>query len=647
MPADGMNDAAQTKNYHLQASSMAKASSNGNSQRSFSLLTGTVLAVAIIGFLFWAQAIFIPLALAIFIAFLLGPLVSFVERRRIGRVPAVLLVVAAGTLVVGSVGWMVTHEFASLVRDLPNYKGNIQQKIRGIRDAAQNSPFKSLARIFEDTTAADEQLKQKSANEQTSSQAAGPNAAGEQQLPRVAVEPTTSPWLAKIPSFISSLVETLGASVLTLVLVVFILLEREDLRNRVIRLVGRGQIALTTKALDEAAHRLSHFLLVQAISNTAYGVALSIGLFVIGVPYAFLWGFLTALLRYVPYVGTWIAATMPLALSIAISEGWLSPLLVLGLFCLIELFYANLIEPKIFGQSMGVSAVALLMAAAFWAFLWGPIGLVLSNPLTVFLVVMGKYFPQLELFTVLMADEPALAPHVSLYQRLLARDRDEALKLVQAQARQKSIDDVYDSLLVPVLTMANRDFERDELTESDYQYILGTVRKIIDDIHAEITGDRDPTADPGESSTNGFPKVKVLCCPARDAADEVALEMFRRLLDPARWDVDIASTEMLSAEMIAQAQRDQPALVCISALPPGGLSQARYLCKRLRSKLPETQILVGRWGLTTNLEQNEEQLREAGADDVDETLLATRRFLRAHFPTMSRNTAKAQAEPAA
>ena len=277
---------------------------------------------------------------------------------------------------------------------------------------------------------------------------------------------------------------------------------------------------------------MSRFLLVQAISNTAYSVALSIGLFVIGVPYAFLWGFLTALLRYVPYVGTWIAATMPLALSIAISEGWISPLLVLGLFCLIELSYANLIEPKIFGQSMGVSAVALLMAATFWAFLWGPIGLVLSNPLTVFLVVMGKYFPQLELFTVLMADEPALAPHVSLYQRLLARDRDEALKLVQAQARQKSIDDVYDSLLIPVLTMANRDYERDELTESDYQYILGTIRKIIDDIHAEITDDRDRVADSGGNPTKGFPKVKVLCCPARDAADEVALEMFRRLLDP-------------------------------------------------------------------------------------------------------------------
>jgi hypothetical protein len=505
----------------------------------------------------------------------------------------------------------------------------------------------TLTRIFEEATGSDERPKEKSSGDQSTSTTAGTKGDGEQKLPRVTVEPTSSPWLARIPSFISSLVETLGASVLTLVLVVFILLEREDLRNRVIRLVGQGQIALTTKALDEATHRMSRYLLVQAISNAAYGVALSIGLFLIGVPYAFLWGFLTALLRYVPYVGTWIAAVMPLALSIATSEGWLSPLLVLGLFCAIELFYANLIEPRIFGQSMGVSAVALLVAATFWAFLWGPIGLVLSNPLTVFLVVMGKYFPQLETFTVLMGDEPALAPHVSLYQRLLARDRNEALKLVQVHARQKSIDDVYDSLLIPVLTMARRDYDRDELAEADYQYILEMIREVIDAIRQDRDDEdgHDNAAGDGDS-TNNFPKVRVLCCPARDAADEVALEMFRQLLDADRWHVDIASTEMLSAEMIAQAHRDQPALVCISALPPSGLAQARYLCKRLRAKLPETRILVGRWGLTANIEQNEEQLREAGADDVDETLLATRRFLRAHFPTMSRNTAQTQAEPA-
>jgi len=555
---------------------------------------------------------------------------------------------SAAPLVVGSIGWLVTHEFASLVKELPNYKGNIQQKIRRIRETAQNSPFNAIAGIFENATGADERSKGQPSSDRSDSIPTGPNATSERELPKVAVEPSASPWLAKIPSFISSLIETLGASVLTLVLVVFILLEREDLRNRVIRLVGRGQIALTTKALDEATQRLSRFLLVQAISNAAYGIVLSVGLFFIGVPYAFLWGFLTALLRYLPYVGTWIAAVMPLTLSIATFEGWLTPLLVLGLFCAIELFYANLIEPRIFGQSMGVSAVALLLAATFWAFLWGPIGLVLSNPFTVFLVVMGKYFPQLEVFTVLLGDEPALAPHVSLYQRLLARDRDEALSLVRAEARQKSIDDVYDSVLIPALTMANRDYEHDELTEADRQYILETIRQIIDDVHADepVEKESDDALSANGNVERAFPKVKVLGCPARDAADEVALEMFRRLLDPSRWNVEIVSTEVLSSELIAQVQRDRPALVCIAGLPPSGLSQARYLCKRLRAKLPDAQILVGRWGLTANIEQNHEQLREAGADDVDESLQATRRYLRAHFPIMAHKSKQPQAEAA-
>jgi AI-2E family transporter len=366
-------------------------------------------------------------------------------------------------------------------------------------------------------------------------------------------------------------------------------------------------------------------------------LALSIGLYLIGVPYAFLWGFLAALLRYLPYVGTWIAALFPIILSVATSESWVSPLLVLALFGGIELFYSNLVEPRLFGQSMGVSEVALLVAAAFWALLWGPIGLVLSNPLTVFLVVLGKYFPQLEFFSVLMGDEPALAPDVSFYQRLLARDRDEAMELVRAHARSEPAEEVYDSLLIPALTFVKRDFERDELTEADQLYILQTVREIVEEIgHQHST---DSTRDDAAPQSNGRPadvqKVRVFCCPARDATDELALEMFRQSLDPARWEIDVAATEMLSAEMVAQAEREQPALICIGSLPPGGLSQARYLCKRLRAKLPNVRILVGRWGLTSNLEQNQEQLREAGADEVDATLLATRKFLGARYPLLA------------
>ncbi len=614
---------------------MAKANSNGGQPRGLAVLSGTVLTVVIIGCLFWAQVIFIPLALAIYLAFLLSPVVSFLQRRRLPRVPAVLVVVTTGTMVLGSVGWVVTHEFAALVRELPSYKGVIQQKIRFLREATENSPLKSLGNVLEEIPAKDASAGGKAAvKPPPEATRDATTAASPAQRPTIEVEPAGSPWLSRLPGFLSSVAETLGALALTLVLVVFVLLKREDLRNRVIRLIGHSQIALTTKALDEAAQRLSRYLLVQALSNAGFGVVLSIGLLLIGVPYAFLWGFLAALLRYLPYVGTWVASMLPLILSIATSEGWLSPILVLLLFGAMELFYSNLVEPRILGQSMGVSEVALLIAAAFWAFLWGPIGLVLSNPLSVFLVVLGKYFPRLEIFTVVLGDEPALEPHVSYYQRLLARDTHEAKELVDAHIKKGSLEAVYDELLIPALTLAKRDRERDELTDDDEQFILDATRGVVAELGKRAASDQ--AAEP-KTGLNGdhapAPKVHVLCCPARDATDELALEMFRQLLD-ARWEVDVAAIEMLSAEMVALAEKDQPALICISSLPPGGLSQARYLCKRLRAKMPEARILVGRWGLTNGLEQNEEQLREAGADEVDATMLATRHFLRARYPLL-------------
>ena len=424
------------------------------------------------------------------------------------------------------------------------------------------------------------------------------------------------------------------------------LLKREDLRNRVIWLTGRDQIAVTTKALDEATQRISRYLLTQVIGNAAFGLVLTIGLFVIGIPYAPLWGFLAALLRYLPYVGTWIAAILPLLLSIAHFDSWLPPLFVLALFSTVELIYSNAIEPRIFGHSMGVSEVALLIAAAIWALLWGPIGLLLSNPLTVCLVVLGKYFPQLEVFNVLMGDQPALAPDVTYYQRLLARDQDEALHLVEAHRQNGSPEQVYDELLIPALTIAKRDRERDELTDDDEEFVLQATREIVADLGEQNLAKAASGAE-SAATTNGqshdSEKLRVFGCPARDGADEVALEMFRHLLDPAKWQVDVASPEMLSAELVARAETERPALICISSLPPGGLSQARYLCKRLRAKLPDTKILVGRWGLTQGLDENREQLREAGADEVDATLLATRQFLRSWHPVLADSNREKQA----
>ena len=255
----------------------------------------------------------------------------------------------------------------------------------------------------------------------------------------VVIEPQRAAWMSRMTSFLSPMLEYLGELALAIILVIFMLLKREELRNRIIRLAGQGKIVAATKFVDEAAHRVSRFLLMQAIVNASFGLIFGLGLLLIGVKYALLWGFLGAMLRYLPYIGPYLAVTFPISLSLAMSEGWGTTLMVIGLFLTLELIISNFIEPRLYGQSMGVSEIAMLVSAAFWAFLWGPIGLVLSSPLTVCLVVLGRYIPRLEFLSVLLGDEPALDAGISFYQRLLARDQDEAEDLILEQIKEVGI----------------------------------------------------------------------------------------------------------------------------------------------------------------------------------------------------------------
>ena len=454
--------------------------------------------------------------------------------------------------------------------------------------------------------------------------------------PTAVVMQAESPaWMSRLPALFMPLVELLGGLALALVLVVFMLLNREDLRNRVIRLIGHGRMTVMTKALDDAGQRVSRFLLMQFIINGSFGLALTIGLFAIQVPHAILWGFLAAVLRYVPYVGTLITSALLITLTLAAFTGWMQLFLVLGLILVLELITYNVVEPMLFSQSVGVSEVALLVAAAFWAFLWGPVGLVLSSPLTVCLVVLGRYVPQLEFLDVLLGDEPALKPDITYYQRLLARDQDEAAQLVLARVKKFPPEKVYDELLIPALNYVKRDRERDDLTEADEQFVLRANREIMEDLgERQLAAVEVAGVLPQVIAAAAPLKMRVLGCPGHGEADRLALEMLQQLLDPAQWEVEILSMEMLSAERIALAGEMAPAVVCIGALPPGGLAHTRYLCKRLRARLPKAKILVGRWGLEGNEELNQEQLREAGADEVETTLLETQIHLNAWLPVL-------------
>jgi predicted PurR-regulated permease PerM len=618
---------------------VAKTSAIPGWQLALLILTGTVVGVVVVTCLYWAQTVFIPVAMAVFLTFLLAPLITALQRRGLRRLPAVLVVVMVAAAVLGSGIWLITAQVSSLAGEVPKYTDNIKAKVKALRHLGEGSVTSGLERMMEKISVEWNRPTDKNDKEDADK----PAVPVSEKPTAVVLQPESPTWLARLPALLSSLLETLGSLALALVLVVFMLLKREDLRNRLIRLVSHGQITVMTKALDDAGRRISRFLLMQLIVNVTVGLSVGVGLLAIGVPYAFLWGFVAAVFRYIPYIGVWIAAVPPMILSLAMFAGWVQPALVLGLFLVIELIASNVAEPRLYGHSIGVSEVALLVAAAFWAFLWGPIGLVLSSPLTVCMVVLGKYVPQLKFLDVLLGDEPPLDAHVTFYQRLLARDQDEATQLVLAQAKASPPEQLYDDFLVPALNYAKRDRERDDLTESDEQFVLQATREILEDL-----GERQEAAAQAKEAVHAEDqppasapiRLHVLACPARDQADRLALEMLRQLLDPVKWVVEVAAVETLTADLVGQVADQAPALVCIGALPPGGLAHARYLCKKLRARFPAVKIIVGRWGLTGGLEANREQLHDAGADLTATTMLETRSQLNSLLPILTQEQGK-------
>jgi hypothetical protein len=415
------------------------------------------------------------------------------------------------------------------------------------------------------------------------------------------------------------------------VLVVYMLINREQLRNRFLWLFGEGHMTLTTRALDDAAQGLSRFLLMQLLVNGAFGLFVGVGLWLIGMPYPVLWGVLSTFLRYIPFIGPWIAMLFPFALSLAVMPGWTKPALVVGLYVAYELVANLALEPLLYGQSMGVSPAALLVAIAFWSWLWGAPGLVLSVPLTVCLVVLGKHFPSLAFLDILLGDEAVLTPDVQFYQRLLARDEDEAFDIVRDRLKTVPLGRVFDEIVVPALSSTRGDFESGLISENEAAAIFEIVRETVEELEP-APADPPKTADTGAmtdraagaSAAASRSKVKVLACAARDAADETAVEMLCRLIDPQIGAPEVISTDHLVSEIILRVSQEHPAIVVIGSLPPGGLSHTRLLCKRLRAGFPDLKIVVGRWGLKAEASlRNREQLLDAGADQFATTLEET------------------------
>jgi predicted PurR-regulated permease PerM len=559
-----------------------------------SFLSVIASIVLVIASLYWAQAVLIPLALAILVTFLLNPVVNVLQRHGLGRTLAALLVVVFVSVSLAAVGWVIASQMSTLAHELPKYRANIKQKIGEFRHAGKGGAIEEV---------------QDAVKMVTSELNKGEKSTTELREP-VAVVVESASLLSRVPSAL----DLLTRAGLVFILVIFMLIERGHLLDRLIRLVGYGRLTITTKALDEAGQRISRYLVMQSIVNGSYGCAVGLGLFLIGLPYALLWGFLAAFLRFIPYAGTAVGALLPIALALAVFIGWVKPILVVGLFVILELV-AYMVEPLLYGRSAQVSQVALMVAIAFWTWLWGPIGLLLATPLTVCLGVLGKYVRPLAFLNVLVSDETVTEMN-RYYQRLVARDDDEAAEIVEQHLKTRTLGEVFDEVLVPALCYAKQDLRNDSLTPDDAQFIFRSTHEVVEDL--------DTRPPPDEDRAAPVPRARILGCPARDEVDEIALLMFRQLLDPARYDFVLTKTPLLTSEVVSLVVETSPALICIGAVPPGGLAQTRYLCKRLRARFPDLKIVVGRWGFRENTEETLAHLRADGIDYVGTSLCETR-----------------------
>src|SRR5262245_467968 len=563
-------------------------------------VAGLVLMVAC---LYWAREVLVPVALAVLLTFLLAPVVDALERWRMPRVPAVVLVMVLALATVGGVGMVLVTQVMSLGAELPRYKDNIREKISDLRLLGRSSGLEPVKDTV--TRAAGEA--------ERDVEKTNPAQAKQPKPTPVVIQPGSGTGLLHLPAALAPWLDPITRAGLVVLLVPFMLLSRHELRNRMVRLVGFSRLAVTTRALDEASERVSRYLLTQSLVNATFGSLVGVGLFVIGVPYAFLFGFLAGALPFIPYVGVWLGAALPITLSMAVFPGWGKALLVLGLFAILELFTSAVLEVLLYARSAGVSEVGLLVAIAFWAWVWGPIGLLLATPLTVCLVVFAKYVPELEFIWIVMGDTPVFSTDVIVYQRLLAEDVDEASDVVERYAAEHELAEVDDAVLLPVLLHAERDRSRGRIEEREERFVVASVREIVDAL-----GSAAPTA------SGPLPRIAVFGCAARSEADAVVLSMLRDLLAPSGIDLEIGSADRLSAELVNEVRERGVGVVLVASLPPGGLAQARYLCKRLRTAVPEIKIVVGRWSPPDEAAEVRTALTAACADAVGTGLLEVR-----------------------
>ncbi len=540
------------------------------------LNAGAVVVAA----LYFGRELFVPLVLAALLAFVLAPAVTLLQRARLGKAPAVLIAVALAFVVISGIGLVVGRQATMLAASLPSYSATIQQKMKSLAIGGE-----VLGRINGSIHSLMGDAGQDAA--QASVVVAAPAASG------LAGDLDASSALVIARTVVQPLFGPLATLGIVVVFVIFVLLAREDLRDRLIRLVGRQDLHRTILAMNDAARRLSRFFLIQVALNTGFGVFIAAGLSLAGLPNPILWGILAALMRFVPFIGTFIAVAPPLVLALAVAPGWSLAVLVLGLFVVAELVMGQVIEPLLYGHSTGLSPIAVILSAAFWAFLWGPIGLLLATPLTVCLVVIGRYVEPLAFLDVMLGDRPPLDPPETFYQRALEGNAKELAVQARKAIADTSLAEYYDRVAMRGLALAQADLSRDALAFERLDAIHRQIEALLTRLAQAGPG-------PGSALAAAPPEWRedtaVVCLPGRGQLDDLAATMAMQVLRGAGFGARCESNSVLGAGRSNQGGLTSTRLCCLSVLEQGSSpSGIRYLLRRIERQMPNAAVVVCLW----------------------------------------------------
>lgn len=589
-----------------------------------SAIVAILFGVIIVVCLYVGREVLVPIALAVLMSFILAPLVGVLRNWYVPRVLAVIIATLIAFSLVFSLGGLMIAQVNQLAIALPGYQETLRQKIESLRGVAVGAGTLERASVV--LKELGKEIDKPNSIPTFEGLRRADTASPEKPL-IVEIRQPDSSALQTFVTLITPLVHPLTTSGIVVIFVIFILLQQQDLRNRLVRLAGSRDLQRTTAALDDAGDRLSRLFLTQLALNAAFGLVIGSGLWLIGVPSASLWGILAMILRFVPYIGSLIAAVFPLILAAAVGAGWTMVLSTAALFLVVEPLVGQVVEPLVYGHSTGLSPIAVIASATFWTWLWGPIGLILATPLTVCLVVLGRHVDRLKFLDVMFGDQPVLTPAELAYQRVLALDPVEAAEQARTFLKEKPLVAYYDEIMVEALKLAQADVERGRLDNESMLRVRDAAAEIVDDLASHIDtanqeSDNDAhcglakTEETLQLTTVVIPEVwrtgtPVLCVPGIGLLDEVVALMIAQLLQRMGIGSRAEPANALSMSGIFNLNTDDVALICVCYVESVTPAQIRYAIRRLRRKVPDAHLLVSLVGNTWQGEDQKE-LQDGG-----------------------------------